>query len=70
MFLLTLSINLGCGLIGYRISQYEIPFADGRSIPLRPSGTIIILSVACFFATFLYATLRGRKAAHGISCEC
>lgn len=70
MFLLTLSINLGCGLIGYRISQYEIPMADGRSIPLRPSGTIIILSVACFFATFLYATLRGRKAAHGISCEC
>jgi zinc transport system permease protein len=61
LFALTLGISLGCGVGGYLVSSLAHLSVGGRELELRPSGTIIVLTVFCFFSLALVSGLRGRR---------
>lgn len=69
LFVRTLGISLGCGVGGYLLSSMAHLSVGGRSLELRPSGTIIVLTVTCFFLFAAMAALRGRRT-HGTGCDC
>jgi zinc transport system permease protein len=70
LFVTSLLITLGCGWAGYFISRsWVLNLGAGRVFEFRTGGTIIVLTVFCFFATAFIARLRGR-AVHGVNCDC
>ncbi len=70
LFLLSLVISLGCGWTGYFLSRnWVLNLGPGRVFEFRTGGTIVVLTVFCFFATAFLARLRGRTI-HGVDCEC
>jgi zinc transport system permease protein len=71
LFLLSVSFSVSCGLMGYVISRvWVINLGRGLVFEFRTGGTIIVLTVCCFFATYVAARLRGRRPTHGMNCEC
>lgn len=70
LFLLSLAITLGCGWAGYFISRnWVLNLGSNRVFEFRTGGTIVVLTVFCFFATAFIARQRGRSI-HGANCEC
>ncbi len=70
LFVLSLTFALGSGWLGYLISRnWVMNLGAGRVFEFRTGGTIVILTVFCFFASILVARIRGR-AVHGANCEC
>lgn len=70
LFLGSLAIALGCGWAGYFASRnWVLNLGSGRVFEFRTGGTIVVLTVFCFFATAFYARMRGRTV-HGANCEC
>ncbi|QEL20013.1 metal ABC transporter permease [Limnoglobus roseus] len=70
LFLMSLLISLGCGWSGYLISRnWVLNLGPNRVFEFRTGGTIVVLTVFCFFVTAFLARLRGR-AVHGVDCEC
>lgn len=70
LFALSLTITLGCGWCGYLISRnWVLNLGSNRIFEFRTGGTIVVLTVFCFFATAFLARLRGRSV-HGVNCEC
>lgn len=64
LFAVSLGISFGSAVLGYLLSsRVRLPVGEQR-IELQPSGTIIVLAVACFFATAAWAALRKRRV-HG-----
>jgi zinc transport system permease protein len=58
MFWLTLAICLASGLIGFFLSVYT----SFGGVKFGPSGTIVVVSVAFFFASILASGLKNRAA--------
>jgi zinc transport system permease protein len=70
LFVGSLAISLGCGLGGYLVSRnWVLNLGSNRVFEFRTGGTIVVLTVMCFFATAFYARIRGRTV-HGANCEC
>ena len=70
LFVLSLTITLGCGWTGYFISRNWVMNLGGdRVFEFRTGGTIVVLTVFCFFSTIFIARLRGRSI-HGANCDC
>lgn len=70
LFVRSLVISLGCGWAGYFVSRsWALNLGGGRVFEFRTGGTIVVLTVVCFFATAFAARLRGRVI-HGLDCEC
>lgn len=70
LFAGSLAIALGSGLGGFFISKnWSLNLGAGRVFEFRTGGTIVVLTVLCFFATAFYARLRGRRV-HGADCAC
>jgi len=68
MFWLTVVFCVGSGLFGYYLSS-AVAFrgSGGHAVKFGPSGTIVVVSVALFFASILWAGVRGRTAAPAVS---
>jgi zinc transport system permease protein len=66
LFVYSLLLSVTCSLGGYFTSNLvTIPMpGNERPLELRPAGTIVVLCVLAFFATALFAALRGRRI-HG-----
>jgi zinc transport system permease protein len=61
MFWLTFGLSIAAGLTGLYLSNtYQMPLGPGTAIQFGPSGTIICVSVALFFASMLVPALRRR----------
>jgi zinc transport system permease protein len=70
LFVASLAISLGCGLGGFFISRnWVLNLGSGRVFEFRTGGTIVVLTVLCFFASAFYARVRGRRV-HGADCAC
>jgi zinc transport system permease protein len=68
LFAYSLVICVACSVAGYLVSRsLLIPLPGGRPIELRPAGTIIVVNVLAFFATAVWAAIRGRRV-HGAEC--
>jgi zinc transport system permease protein len=66
MFWLTVGGSVAAGVLGNEISnRVEIPLSDrpGDTLEFGPGGTIVVLCVAWFFVTMVYAAFRGGRAA-------
>lgn len=62
MFRWGLFFSVAAALGGYWLSATtELPLPGGNALPLSPSGTIIVLCVAVFFATFAWRLMRERR---------
>jgi zinc transport system permease protein len=61
LFLLTLAISLACGIGGYLLCTRYTVHVGATEFELRPGGTIVVLTVVCFFASALAAAFRGRR---------
>jgi zinc transport system permease protein len=62
MFRWGLVISVAASLAGFWLSATaELPLPGGERLPLSPSGTIIMLCVAAFFATFAWRLARDRR---------
>jgi zinc transport system permease protein len=69
MFKISLVSALVAGLFGYLMCwRYAVQLGP-TTIHLRPGGTIVVMIVAWFFVTALFARLRGRAVA-GADCAC
>jgi zinc transport system permease protein len=61
MFWLTLAGSVGSGLAGYVVSTHLlVPVGSGAPLEFGPAGTIVVVCVAWFFATMLWAAARRR----------
>jgi zinc transport system permease protein len=70
LFVLSLLLTLGCGWVGYLISRsFVLNLGGNRVFEFRTGGTIVVLTVFCFFVTAFIARLRGRNL-HGVNCDC
>jgi zinc transport system permease protein len=68
LFLISLGLTLGCGWVGYFISKNWVLKLPGvQPVEFRMGGTIVVLTVLCFFVTAFLARLRGRHV-HGVNC--
>ncbi|HEY8504397.1 MAG TPA: metal ABC transporter permease [Gemmataceae bacterium] len=70
MFWLTLGVSVGCGMTGLWLStRVRIPLGRGEPLEFGPSGPILLLCVAVFFASMLLPPLlrllRARPAGAG-----
>jgi zinc transport system permease protein len=62
MFWLTILFCVGAGLIGFWLSIAVAIPVQGHKIKFGPSGTVVVVSVALFFLSIMWAGLRGRSA--------
>jgi zinc transport system permease protein len=61
MFWMTLGLSVGAGLVGLHLSNtYYVQIGSGEPVQFGPSGTIICVSVACFFLSMFLPTVRRR----------
>jgi zinc transport system permease protein len=66
MFWLTIGYCTAAGLLGYAISRgVSFGSSSGRPVQFGPSGTIVVVSVLLFFASWGVVRLRGRPALPG-----
>jgi zinc transport system permease protein len=61
MFWLTIAFCVGAGLLGYAVSR-TVTFgkSQGEPVEFGPSGTIVVVSVALFFASWGWGRVRHR----------
>lgn len=60
LFKYTVFISVGCGVVGLQISRVSSFQFEGETVRPGPSGTIIVLAVASFFASMFVAAFRAR----------
>jgi zinc transport system permease protein len=61
MFWMTLGLSVGAGLVGLHLSNtYYVEIGPGEPVQFGPSGTIICVSVLCFFLSMLLPAARRR----------
>lgn len=68
MFWLSIAYCVGAGLLGYTVSRVVL-FGDvrGRPVQFGPSGTIVMVSVLLFLASWAGVRLRGRAISRSTS---